>query len=203
MNWLRILAYYALAALLGAYLYAYRAQRQPQELSSEDSERPLIAAVVEDIDHVRIDKGEIELEFSRNDSGRWELRSHPGLRFNSDLLDAVLDTLTSIAPIEIVDTSSDSAGQYGLRPPKVRMRVERDGVILSTLAFGVRNPTRTAVYARKSGSDSVYLLGLNSSYYLDLIFEQFAKELRSRGISRGDGEDGAWTSDSPRNKNSF
>ncbi len=37
--------------------------------------------------------------------------------------------------------------------------------------LGARNPTRTAVYAKRDDRPAVYLVGLNVQYYEDLIFE--------------------------------
>ena len=35
----------------------------------------------------------------------------------------------------------------------------------------LRNPARTAVYAQRSDSPRVFLIGLNVRYYEDLLFE--------------------------------
>jgi hypothetical protein len=40
-----------------------------------------------------------------------------------------------------------------------------------TVEIGARNPTRTAVYARRSDQPSIFLVGMNLSYYIDLIFD--------------------------------
>ncbi len=37
--------------------------------------------------------------------------------------------------------------------------------------IGGRNPTRTAVYARRSDQPAIFLVGMNLSYYIDLIFD--------------------------------
>lgn len=40
-----------------------------------------------------------------------------------------------------------------------------------TILIGARNPTRTAVYARRSDRNTIFLVGMNLSYYIDLIFD--------------------------------
>jgi hypothetical protein len=48
--------------------------------------------------------------------------------------------------------------------------------------LGELSPTRTAVYARKSGSDDIALIGLNAKYYIDLVFENVRRQRASAGI---------------------
>ena len=57
--------------------------------------------------------------------------------------------------------------------PSATLEVVIDGTPARsiTILIGDRNPTRTAVYARRSDQTSVFLVGMNLSYYIDLIFE--------------------------------
>jgi hypothetical protein len=40
-----------------------------------------------------------------------------------------------------------------------------------SVQIGARNPTQTAVYARRGDEDAIFLVGMNLRYYIDLIFE--------------------------------
>ena len=40
------------------------------------------------------------------------------------------------------------------------------------LLLGGRNPTKTALYAKRADAPAIYLIGLNLRYYSDLIVER-------------------------------
>jgi len=86
-------------------------------------------------------------------------------------------------PIELIPEGSGDLAAYGLDPPQAIVRMASAGRPVATLEFGERNPTRTAVYARRPDQKQVYLLGLNAQYYLDLIFEQAAGGRSPAGAS--------------------
>lgn len=180
MSWPRIALYYALAIALAVYLQGELRRLHPVVEAPVATTLPFLEAVPERIDRLRAETDDLSIEFHRRD-GRWVVAEPAGVVSPSDIIDAVLESLTSLPPIEIVADSAEH-GQYGLNPPRIRVRIEAGGEILSTIAFGELNPTRTAVYAKKSGKEEIYLLGLNSRYYLDLIFENVRRQLASAGV---------------------
>ncbi len=185
MTWKRILVYYLGAAVLGLYLQATLEARTPTETLDEKPEFAFVEALASRMDRVLIDRHGVLVE-ARRVEGRWRFVEPAGAELPSDLIDALLDTLMTIPPIEIFAESSGAAdgnrgsGEYGLMPPSTRLRIERDGEIVASIALGARNPTKTAVYAKKAGEESVYLLGLNAQYYIDLLFEHVQRATGER-----------------------
>ena len=180
MNWIKIVVTYAAAAVLSLWLWSEFTSRLPAEALDDSPDGPFIAALATRIDRVRIDRGEELVEFRRDAEGRWRLFEPAGIEAPSDIVDAVVDTLTTIGAIETVARDPGTDGEYGLNPPRLRLRLDADGEAVSTVSFGHRNPTRTAVYAKKAGENAVYLLGLNAQYYLDLALEHIDRE---RGLA--------------------
>ncbi|HYC53862.1 MAG TPA: DUF4340 domain-containing protein [Candidatus Binatia bacterium] len=180
MSWPRVLLYYVLAIVLGAHLWNVHSSRTIAEERAPATTEPFLAAVPERIDRVRAERSDAAVEFQRKD-GRWTVTEPAGIASPGDIVDALLDGLVGTPPIEVVADTVERHGQYGLNPPRVRLRIEQAGEVLSTVAFGELNPTRTAVYAKKAGKDEVFLLGLNSQYYLDLIFENVRRQVASSG----------------------
>ena len=174
MSWTKILVYYVAAALLGWHLSSTLAERTPEEVLDERPEFAFVEALASRMDRVLVEREGRRVEARRVD-GRWSTVEPGDIDVPNDLYEALLDTLMTIPPIEIVSEGDDGAapgqGDYGLMPPSSRMRIEEDGEIVASIAFGARNPTKTAVYAKKAGEDRVYLLGLSALYYLDLLFE--------------------------------
>lgn len=182
MSWLRILLYYVVAIALSWHLTEVSTERDA--LSAQPAatkQEPFLAVVPQRIDRVRMEEGETAVQFERRD-GRWVITEPEGLAPPGDVVDAVIEAFSSLPAIEIVSEGVEHEGQFGLVPPRSRIRLEQEGAVVSTIVLGELSPTRTAVYAKKSGKDEVALIGLNAKYYMDLIFENVRRQRRSSGV---------------------
>ncbi|MFN2376914.1 MAG: DUF4340 domain-containing protein [Candidatus Binatia bacterium] len=182
MSWPRILVTYLVAALLTFHLVGKDRDATVAEEQSAATTTPFLEAVPERIDRVRMEDRSMAVQFERRD-GRWITTEPEGLAPPGDVVDAVLESFTSLPAIEIVATGVEHEGQFGLVPPSARVRIEQEGAVVSTIVLGDLSPTRTAVYARKSGKDEVALIGLNAKYYLDLVFENIRRQRGSVGTA--------------------
>jgi hypothetical protein len=181
VTWPKILAFYVLALALAFHLRGVWQERNPSAETSAPKLASFVEAVPERIDKVRMEAEGIAVQFERLD-GRWVIVEPPGISSPGDVVEAVLDSLTSLPPIEVVAATLEHEGQFGLSPPRVRLRLEQQGEIAATIVLGELNPTRTAVYARRSGKDEIVLLGLNAKYYIDLVFENVRRQQASGGV---------------------
>jgi hypothetical protein len=178
VTWRSVLVYWLAAAAIATYLFQERRERAAfQPVVAEAPRAPLVSASPESIDRVRVARGSTTIELVRTD-GRWAVAPPSQAKLSSDLVDALIDTLASIPPAEVVSEGSASGGEpasaveYGLEPPHYRVALISGSEPVAEVELGQRNPTRTAVYARVAGEPRLYLMGLNAQYYVDLIFEQ-------------------------------
>jgi hypothetical protein len=181
MSWARIVTYFVVAIVLTMHL---RSVTQPGGAAADAAKaptEPFLAAVPERVDRVRFESATLALQFEKRD-GRWVTIEPEGLAPPGDVIAAVVDSFTTLPPIEIVFDGKGNEDQFGLVPPRMRIRLESGGDLVSTIVLGELSPTRTAVYARKSGSDDVALIGLNAKYYIDLVFENVRRQRASAGI---------------------
>ena len=171
MSWRSVLVYWVLAAVVvGQLAFTLRSRETPVDQSTEVA-APIVDASTA-IDGIRVERGDDVREF-RIESGRWQAEN-PDNAVSSDLIAALIDTLTTIPPVEILASGATDPANYGLAPPQTVVRMASRGEPLATVEMGNRNPTRTAVYAHRPDLGRSYLLGLNAQYYLDLIFERAA-----------------------------
>lgn len=182
MSWLRTFVTYALAVLLTWHLVGISRERAAVVAPVTEASKPFLEAVPERIDRVRLEMNGAAVQFERQ-AGRWVTTEPEGLAPPGDVIDAILESLTTLAPIEIVSDGVEHEGQFGLVPPRARIRIEQQGALVSTIVLGELSPTRTAVYARKSGKDEVALIGLNAKYYIDLVFENVRRQRGSAGAA--------------------
>jgi hypothetical protein len=176
MTWRHVLVYWVLAAIVGGLVYV-GIERDAAIPPAAPEVASLVTTSLARIDDVTVRRGSATLAFGR-ESDRWVLKSPAGFRVTSDLVAALLDTLASIPPIERLSTDGRGSGPFGLSPPEAEVVLDGPDVEPVTVDIGSRNPTGTAVYAAVAGDDSVYLLGLNAQYYLELVFDEVARQRR-------------------------
>lgn len=181
MSWARIFVYYVLAAFLTFQVVGVGSDDESVVDTAAVFTEPFLPAVPERIDRVRMEDRNMAVQFERRD-GKWLTTEPEGLAPPGEVIDALIESLTSLPAIEIVSDGVEHDGQFGFVPPSVRIRIEQEGELVSTVVLGELSPTRTAVYAKKSGSEQVALIGLNAKYYVDLVFENIRRQRRSAGV---------------------
>lgn len=179
MTWKHVVIYWALAVALAGWLYVDSRAPEVAPVGEETAVAPLIAPPLERFDEVSVARGPNELSFRRED-GRWQEVTPAGVSVPSDLVAALLDTLATIPPIERLAGESTMAPEFGLVPPETRIALRSGGATVREVDIGRRNPTRTAAYAAVAGKPDVYLIGLNAQYYLELIFDEVARQRSGR-----------------------
>jgi hypothetical protein len=174
MTWRRIGVYYALCAVLGSYYFLFE-QRPSSEKPIFDA-RPVqqsqfLPIARDQIYTLVLRRGDGVVTVGRNEQG-WHVIEPSGAPITSALITSLVESLTIDREIQIVDRAPGDFAPYGLAPPDsaITIKGEKDNVV-TTVFIGDRNPTATAVYARKDNSPEVVLLGFSVKYYEDLIFE--------------------------------
>ncbi len=174
MSWRAVGVVYALFALLVAVVLLSDARKEeggpPPDTAAE---RSLLGIEPSAVRAVVFRRGEARIRAERADD-RWRTVEPVGAAVPSDLVAAAVATLTAGQVSEVVaDAGTVDLGVFGLATPSSTIVLSIDdagGGRDITVLFGERNPTRTAVYARRADDARVYLAGLNVRYYEDLIF---------------------------------
>jgi hypothetical protein len=179
VTWRHVIAYWALALALAGWLYADSRTSATPPVDPETAVAPLVAPPLERFDEVVLARGADRFVFRRKD-GRWTQSASDAVTVPSDLVAALLDTLSTIPPIERLASESSTAPEFGLAPAETRIELRSGGATALEIDIGRRNPTRTAAYAAVAGKPAVYLIGLNAQYYLELIFDEITRQRSSR-----------------------
>ena len=179
MSWRRVAAIYAALAVLAMWVLAFEREAPPPEPSAGAAPvaaQSLLGADASAVAAVRFTRHGETVRAERADD-RWRAVGPRGTTVSPDLIDATVATLTAGQPSEqLTQRADDDLAAYGLDAPSasvdVVLRETPDRPI--TVLIGARNPTQTAVYARRTDQPAIFLVGLNLSYYIDLIFEAAA-----------------------------
>lgn len=192
MSWRRVAVIYAVLALLVAWVVVFEVDGPAPETAAVDLSAPsrsLLGADASAVTGIRFTRrGHVIRAERADDDGarhgagtpaepepsRWRAVEPPGVRVSPDLIDATVATLTAGQPSELLShEAQDDLAAYGLDAPTASVDVVlRDAPERPiTVLIGGRNPTQTAVYARRSDQPAIFLVGLNLSYYIDLIFD--------------------------------
>jgi hypothetical protein len=174
MSWRAVGVVYAVLALLALVLFLD--QRPPAEAPIPDSApaRSLLGVDQSAVRAVVFRRGDAYVRAERAD-GRWRTVEPAGAAVPPDLVDAAVATLTAgqVSAVVAEGGKATDLSAFGLVNPTSAIVLTTDvgGTPReTTVLLGDRNPTRTALYARRADDPRVYLVGLNVRYYEDLIF---------------------------------
>jgi hypothetical protein len=174
MSWRRVAVIYVVLAVLAVWVFALDGAAPVTE---QPNEPPPPAASILDTDAATVTTltvrkdGKVVRANRTND--RWATAEPAGATVPPDLYEAMVATLTAGQAAEQLGHEPDSAwASYGLATPAATLEVALRGAAQPITVFiGDQNPTRTAVYARRNDRPTVYLVGMNLRYYIDLVFE--------------------------------
>jgi hypothetical protein len=165
MSWKRAALYWLGFVILATY---YRTVLDAERAQPKEAHRPFIDVAADGITTLDIERGGRHLHAERIEQG-WRVTLGGGKSVPSDLINAVVDSLTSIPDVEVVAEAPSEVDDFGLKPPSATIVLGCRSAAQIPIRFGQLNPTGTAVYAQRGDSPRVYLVGRNLDYYLDLL----------------------------------
>jgi len=174
MTWPRIAVYYALSLLLGNYYFlvewrpdADKPIRGPRTVQQSR----FLPIARDDVQELVLQSQGVAIH-TRKVGQNWEILEPAGVNVTSALFESLVELLTSDKEVQIVDQATKDFAPYGLAQPHAVIQIIGANKNTATTVYvGDRNPTESAVYARKEDSPQVVLLGYSVRYYGDLIFE--------------------------------
>jgi hypothetical protein len=180
VTWTRVAVIYAVLAVLVGYLSLVDGPANEETAVTLEPPTPSASLLGTEADAVRVMTFQKDGRLIRasRDSGRWRPIEPMGARIPPDLFDAAIAALTAGQASEKISAESGHRlADYGLESPAATIELVVGDVPNRpiTVLIGARNPTQTAVYARRSDEDAIYLVGMNLRYYIDLIFDAATK----------------------------
>lgn len=173
MSWRRVAVIYAVFVLLAVWAFAVDgAAPAPEQPVQAPPAASLLDTDAASVTALTLRKDDRVVRASRTDE-RWATNEPTGATVPPDLYEAVVATLTAgQAAEELAHETENALAAYGLAAPTATLEIMVKGASQPlTVRIGDQNPTRTAVYARRDDRPTVYLVGMNLRYYVDLVFE--------------------------------
>ena len=187
MTWRRAAFYWAIFIFLGTYYVAV--EREPAgEAAAHLTRAPFLNVPEEQLTALQVQSGDIVVR-CRRIAGRWKVVDPPDSSVPSDLVAGLITNLTQLPDVEVVADKPGDLAQFGLDTPVSILVLTPASGDPITVRLGNRNPAGTAVYAQRSTSDRVFLIGLNVRYYQDLLFEGLQRA-PGTNVERGTGNVG-------------
>ncbi len=174
MTWRKITVYYSLSLVLGIYyfLFEWRPDADKPVRGPRAVQQSRFLPIARDDVHELVLQLRGTTIHARKAGQNWEILEPAGVNVTSALFESLVDLLTSDKEVQIVDQSTKDFAPYGLAQPHAVIQISGANKNTTTTVYvGDRNPTESAVYARKEDSPQVVLLGYSVRYYGDLIFE--------------------------------
>jgi hypothetical protein len=179
MTWQRAALYWGLFILLGVYYVA--AEREPAgEAAAHLTRAPFLTVPEDQIAALQVQRG-ADVVRCRRVAGRWKVVEPPDSSVPADLIAGLITNLTQLPDVEVVADKPTDLAQFGLDTPASQLVLTPTSGDSVTVRLGNRNPSGTALYAQRSTSARVFLIGLNVRYYEDLLFEGIQRSQETNG----------------------
>ncbi|HEV7733333.1 MAG TPA: DUF4340 domain-containing protein [Candidatus Binatia bacterium] len=127
----------------------------------------LLAVPATDVTHLELTDASGRLSLVRSPNG-WHDAADRTLP--SGVVTDLLDALTTLRPITMVDDAPSDIADYGLGADATRLHLvgSTDRPLLD-LEIGARNPAWTGLYARRDGAPGVFLVGALLQWEIDKL----------------------------------
>lgn len=169
MTWRRAAVYWVCFLVFAVYYVAI--EREPAgEAAARLTRAPFLSTSEDQIDAIEVRRNDRVARCRRID-GRWKVVEPPDSAVPSDLITGLINNLTQLPDVEVIAERSNDLTQFGLDASASQLILTPASGTPITVRLGNRNPSGTAVYAQRSTSERVFLIGLNARYYEDLLFE--------------------------------
>jgi hypothetical protein len=139
----------------------------PSRRAGAAPEPALLAAPVAEVARVELADAAVRLAAVRAEGGWTDAAGRP---WRSDAVSDLLDVLSTLRPVMVVDPAPEDPSSYGFGPDAPRLRlVAADNRPLLALEVGERNPPWTGLYARVAGRPEVLLVGAVLHWELEKV----------------------------------
>ena len=109
---------------------------------------------------------------AENSGQVWKVLSPAEAKVASALVSSFVENLTADKEARVVAESPPDLAAYGLAHPYATVIIKgKNANEVETVLIGDRNPTGSAIYARREKASQVVLVGYSVRSYADLIFE--------------------------------
>jgi hypothetical protein len=170
MRWSHVVLLYLVAALLGGQYWFVERGRPAADAPQETVRPKLVELDADTVTAIRLKRGDRSMVMQRPDE-RWTAVEPAGVAVPHDLVRAFLQAIVAAEVIHPVEEPTGGLGAYGLGEGATSVDLTlQDGRTLA-LTLGGTNPTGTALYARRTESPPIVLIGRQVRYYEDLLFQ--------------------------------
>ena len=146
-----------MVVLLGLVGYLWLVETRHRRAAPVAEAPPLLVATPDSVARVDLQDREGHLTAMRRD-GSWT--DAEGRTWESDAVSDLLDTLSTLRPVMVVDPEPDDVAGYGLGASAQHLQLAAgDGRPLLTLEVGERNPAWTGLYVRRTEEHQVIMVG--------------------------------------------
>ncbi|MBN1570524.1 MAG: DUF4340 domain-containing protein [Acidobacteria bacterium] len=165
-------------AALGSYIYFYEIKGGEKREKAKEAESQFWKIENKDIQQIEFITAAQHITAVRKAEKEWALTTPRQLDADTDELDRMVSSASSIKREGIVEQNAADPAKFGLNPPQSGIRVKtKDGKVYA-LDFGHKNPTGNSAYASIPDQKQVYLV---PSHVVN-AFDKKVDDLRNQSV---------------------
>ncbi len=147
------------AVMVGLFLYMYRFEivREREEQAAEELAGRVMPYDPDSVTTLAVRTDGERVVCRKTDSG-WEITEPIRTGGDDEAIEMLIGNITETSIERDLVEDAHDLSQFGLDAPTAAVALGGEGFSSDTLELGKKNPTQTYAYARKSGSNEVFLL---------------------------------------------
>ena len=153
-----IIAVVVLLVLGGLLYWSNHRKPSPESAAAASSASPAVLkldpASIAQVTLTKKDAAPISLD--RQGSGSWRITEPKAFNADSDAVNGMLSSLSSLNADRVVEDKASDLKQYGLDQPSLEVQIETKDHKQDNLLFGDQTPTGSDVYAMLQGDPKVF-----------------------------------------------
>jgi len=180
-----LIAALVLAALSGVMYWSNRHPASEDSSSKAASDASVKILSLNQADIVRFSirrKDQLQVDFSKNPSGSWEITAPKPLAADQDDVSSLLSGLSSLSSDRLIEQKVDNTASYGLTNPPLEIVATLKDNKTQKLLVGDQTPSGNAFYAMQAGDPRLFTI----ASYAKTSLDKSVNDLRDKRLLTAD-----------------
>jgi len=143
---------------LGAFIYFYEIKGEQKRKEEEKRQKDIFSFNEDEADEFTLMHSGETFVVKKGENDEWMIESPMKLRADDRVCKGVIRAFNDVTVSRVVADSVSNLADFGLEKPEIKATFKLNGVPQDTLFIGDESVTGGRIFARKSGSDRVFLI---------------------------------------------
>lgn len=150
---------------LGSYVYFWEVKGHEERLKQEEEAKKILSFDEKAVKEVELKYEDVHLRFKKVSDDKWEITEPVTTDGDSEAIKKLLAVFKDTQRERELDLDVSKPEEFGLDEPTLDLRITTDKNV-SELSLGKQNPAGSLIYAKREGSDKIFLVTVHLLHHL-------------------------------------